>query len=246
MDIGATDHVTGELEKLAVHDKYHGSEQVHAANGIGMEIANVGHSFLHSPNLHLRNILHVPQAHKNLCSINHLAGDNNVFLEFHPHYFLIKEQVSKRTLHIGRCEGGLYPLKLPSKPPPNKQAFASLKPSTSLWHRRLGHASSQVVQQVLSCHKLPVSHSHNNARVCDACQSGKTHQLPYPRSTSISSLPMDLVFSDVWGPAPNSIGHHNYYVSFIDDHSKFVWIYLLEHKSEVFQCFQDFQKLVER
>jgi len=57
---------------------------------------------------------------------------------------------------------------------------------------------------------------------------------------------MDLVFSDVWGPAPNSIGRHNYYVSFIDDHSKFVWIYLLKHKSEVYQCFQDFQKLVER
>jgi hypothetical protein len=53
MDTGATDHITGELEKLTVHDKYHGGEQVHAANGTGMEIANVGHSYLHSPNLHL-------------------------------------------------------------------------------------------------------------------------------------------------------------------------------------------------
>ena len=35
-------------------------------------------------------------------------------------------------------------------------------------------------------------------------------------------------------------------MSFIDDHSKFVWLYLLHHKSEVFQCFQDFQHLVER
>jgi histone deacetylase 1/2 len=246
MDTGATDHVTGELEKLTVHDKYHGGDQVHAANGTGMEITNVGHSFLHSPNLHLRNILHVPQAQKNLCSVNRLARDNNVFLEFHPHHFSIKEQVSKRTLHTGRCEGGLYPLKLPPKSSTNKQALAVSKPTTSLWHRRLGHASSQVVQQVLGRHKLPVSHSQNNTRVCDACQSGKSHQLPYPRSTSVSSHPMDLVFSDVWGPAPNSIGRHNYYVSFIDDHSKFVWIYLLKHKSEVFQCFQDFQKLVER
>lgn len=47
MDTGATDHVTDELEKLTVHDKYHGGDQVHAANGTGMEIANVGHSFLH-------------------------------------------------------------------------------------------------------------------------------------------------------------------------------------------------------
>jgi hypothetical protein len=37
-----------------------------------------------------------------------------------------------------------------------------------------------------------------------------------------------------------------YYVSFIDDYSKFTWIYLLRHKSEVFQFFKEFQSLVER
>ena len=37
-----------------------------------------------------------------------------------------------------------------------------------------------------------------------------------------------------------------YYVSFIDDYSKFTWIYLLKYKSEVFSIFQEFQKLVER
>jgi len=57
---------------------------------------------------------------------------------------------------------------------------------------------------------------------------------------------MDLIFSDVWGPAPTSVGKNNYYVSFIDDYSKFTWIYLLHHKSEVFSCFRDFQNLVER
>jgi hypothetical protein len=35
-------------------------------------------------------------------------------------------------------------------------------------------------------------------------------------------------------------------VSFIDDHSKFVWIYLLRYKSEVFEKFHEFQQLVER
>jgi hypothetical protein len=35
-------------------------------------------------------------------------------------------------------------------------------------------------------------------------------------------------------------------VSFIDDFSKFTWIYLLQHKSEVFQKFHDFQAHVER
>jgi hypothetical protein len=52
--------------------------------------------------------------------------------------------------------------------------------------------------------------------------------------------------SDVWGPAPLSVGKHAYYVSFIDDFSKFTWIYLLKKRSEVFQVFLDFQQYVER
>ena len=35
-----------------------------------------------------------------------------------------------------------------------------------------------------------------------------------------------------------------YYVSFIDDYSKFTWIYLLKYKSEVFSVFQEFQNLL--
>jgi histone deacetylase 1/2 len=82
--------------------------------------------------------------------------------------------------------------------------------------------------------------------VCDACQQAKSHQLPYPISTSVSHAPLEIIFYDVWGPALDSFGRKNYYVSFIDDFSKFTWIYLLKHKSEVFRCFHEFQAMVER
>jgi histone deacetylase 1/2 len=62
----------------------------------------------------------------------------------------------------------------------------------------------------------------------------------------VSQAPLDLIFSDVWGPTPTSIGRHTYYVSFIDDYSKYTWIYLIKKKSDVFQVFYDFQNLVER
>ena len=42
-DSGATDHITGDLEKLAARDKYLDNDQVHTANGAGMTIAQVGH-----------------------------------------------------------------------------------------------------------------------------------------------------------------------------------------------------------
>lgn len=36
VDTGATDHVTSELEKLHIHEQYHGNDQVHTANGAGL------------------------------------------------------------------------------------------------------------------------------------------------------------------------------------------------------------------
>jgi hypothetical protein len=41
-DTGATDHITGELEKLTVRDKYHDTDQVHTASGVGMRINQIG------------------------------------------------------------------------------------------------------------------------------------------------------------------------------------------------------------
>jgi histone deacetylase 1/2 len=49
----------------------------------------------------------------------------------------------------------------------------------------------------------------------------------------------------MWGTTPDSVGRKKYYVSFVDDYSRFVCIYLLKHKSEVFQI-HDFQQIVER
>jgi hypothetical protein len=93
---------------------------------------------------------------------------------------------------------------------------------------------------------LPSVSNKNVTHVCDASQQGKSHQLPFSKSVGVSKAPLELIFLDVWGPAPTSAGKHNYYVSFIDDVSKFTWIYLLQHKSEVFQKFLDFQAHVER
>jgi histone deacetylase 1/2 len=109
----------------------------------------------------------------------------------------------------------------------------------------LGHPSSVIVNRVLRDNNLSFS-KESCQSVCDACQQAKSHQLPYSRSASVSSHPLQLVFIDVWGPAPMSVGRYQYYVSFLDDFSKYTWIFLLKHKSDVFDVFLKFQQLVER
>ena len=90
------------------------------------------------------------------------------------------------------------------------------------------------------------SPSNKDVVVCDACQQGKSHQLPFSESSRVVKHPLELVFSDVWGPAQTSTSGHNYYISFVDAYSRFTWLYLLKRKSDVFDIFVQFQKHVER
>jgi hypothetical protein len=81
--------------------------------------------------------------------------------------------------------------------------------------------------------------------ICDVCLRAKAHQLPFSQSSSQSNAPLELVYSDVWGHAVDSFDNTKYYVSFIDDFNKFLWLYLIHHKDEVFKFFKEFQTLVE-
>ena len=49
IDSGATDNITGDLEKLSVRDEYSGNDQIHTASGAGMEIQQIGQSIVHTP-----------------------------------------------------------------------------------------------------------------------------------------------------------------------------------------------------
>jgi hypothetical protein len=103
---------------------YKGRDQVYNASGSGMTIAHIGHSILHSPHhpLHLRNILHVPSASKNLLFAHKIALDNDVFIEFHFLFLFINNQATGQTLFRGPCHGGLYPL-IPTLAKTSKHAF---------------------------------------------------------------------------------------------------------------------------
>jgi hypothetical protein len=179
-----------------------------------MHITHVGHSILHTPthNLLLKNVLRVPNSQKNLVSIHCFTRDNHAFFENHPFFFLVKDPHTRKVLLHDKCRGGLYPFPSLEKST-TKCALSMVKSSISHWHECLSHPLHVVVQRVLDTNNLAFSRDSNPVSVCDACQCAKSHQLPFTRSLSVSKAPLELVYSDVWGPAPSSIGQNNYYVS---------------------------------
>jgi hypothetical protein len=246
LNSGATHHITGKLQKLMMHERYQGNDQIRAANEEGMDINHIGQSVIPTSTrlLHLNQVLHVPNAHNQLVSIHHFTLDNHTFIKLHPFFFLVKDQATKRVLLHGQCRGGLFPLS-PLSTSVQKHILSAVKSLSQRWHLRLGHPSCDIALRVIKSHSLACSSFKSSESVCDACLRAKAHQLPYPRSSRVSTAPLELVFSDVWGPTIDSFGRKQYYVSFIDDFSRFTWIYLLRHKSEVSKFFKEFQSLVE-
>ena len=140
-----------DLNNLTMKKQYHGKDNVQTADGTGMHITHIGQSIIPTSThpLHLKEILHVPSVTRNLLSVKRFTYDNNVFFEFHPWYFLIKDRASREVLLRGGCRGGLYNLDVSTI----KRAFSSLKVSRAQWHSRLGHPATPIVQHILQDRK---------------------------------------------------------------------------------------------
>jgi hypothetical protein len=100
IDSRATDHLTHDLERLNVHERYLGKDQVQVANGAGLSISHIGNSCLasHMHSLALKNILHIPDISKNLLSVNRIVSDNDVFIKFHHHFVCVEDKATKKII----------------------------------------------------------------------------------------------------------------------------------------------------
>ncbi|KAE8684131.1 PLAC8 family protein [Hibiscus syriacus] len=82
--------------------------------------------------------------------------------------------------------------------------------------------------------------------VCAGCQYGKAHQLPYDESKFKAKEPLELVHSDVFGPVKQqSISDMRYMVTFIDDFSRYVWVFFMKENFDTFSKFKEFRDSAE-
>ena len=75
---------------------------------------------------------------------------------------------------------------------------------------------------------------------------GKSCTLPFSLNNKVSSVPLAKIHCDLWGPAPMASVHNfKYYALFVDDHTRYTWLYPLKYKSDFVRTFIVFQKMVE-
>ena len=115
--------------------------------------------------------------------------------------------------------------------------------SAQFWHECLGHSSVQSWNDASSRysdgHLLP---SRPSKFFCESCAKANSRNIPPPGITDKrSDKPYELVHTDLAGPfSVQSLGGKSYYMTFIDDYSRFAEIRFLSKKSEAVQALKDF------
>ncbi|TYI73217.1 hypothetical protein E1A91_D07G116200v1 [Gossypium mustelinum] len=125
--------------------------------------------------------------------------------------FHIQDSVTQKILLTGRIHNGLYQFSISDAFVPvtfhSSTAQVEIPTTTadselcSLWHKRLGHPSLNVVKNVLDQCQFKFNKIAMNkvamSDVCTACKKGKFHKLPFSDSTTEYADPFSLVVSDV-------------------------------------------------
>ncbi|GJT75151.1 retrovirus-related pol polyprotein from transposon TNT 1-94 [Tanacetum coccineum] len=109
-----------------------------------------------------------------------------------------------------------------------------------------GHMSEKGVKILSSKGRIP---DLQKAIVgfCKPCVLEKQKKVSFVKSGNRRKLQrLELVHTDVYGPTSvASIGGSRYYVTFIDESNRKVWVYFLKNKSEVFNTFKKWKAIVE-
>lgn len=111
-----------------------------------------------------------------------------------------------------------------------------------LWHFRLGHPNFMYLAKLfpeLFINKKPQFYQ------CEICQFAKHTRNVYPTVGYKPSKPFSLIHSDIWGPSKvKNLNDARWFITFIDDHTRMTWTYLMKEKSETSRIFQSFYNLI--
>jgi GAG-pre-integrase domain len=115
------------------------------------------------------------------------------------------------------------------------------------WHRRYGHLGIQSLNTLASNNMVKgLGFSFVKAvtldHFCEPCTKGKHHRAPFPVGGKRADEPLGIVHSDVCGePNKPSLSEAEYFLTFIDDKTRYVWVYFLKSKDEVFKRFIEWE-----
>lgn len=164
-------------------------------------------------------------------------------------YCLIQEKYGLWKTSFAKEIGGLYHL----INPPVKRSSLLLEAnkigvhcnaiSLDIWHSRLGHFLINKMYLLDSIDYHTVGKEH----VCEVCRFSKHKRNSFPLSNTRSNAIFSLIHADIWGSlSVHSMNGKCYFLTTVDNFSRFTWVHFIRHKFETKQLIIQFCAYVEK
>ncbi|KAJ9542417.1 hypothetical protein OSB04_028923 [Centaurea solstitialis] len=195
--------------------------------------------------LELNNCYYIPNMIKNVLSFDLLVDQG-----FYYKYSYKMISVFKDNIFYFKATpvDGLYTVNLKDN---NSEIYHISKRSkdiedqTYLWHCRLGHINKKRVELLLKGGFLG-NFNYKPFDNCESCLSGKMTKQPFNSENERATDLLEIIHTDVCGPFSHvARGGYRYFTTFIDDFSRYGYVYLMRHKSETFEKFKEYQNEVQ-
>ena len=246
LDTGATKHVCSDKNMFTTYQKNHLEENMYMGNSSMAKVEGQGKIVLKMTSgkeLTLNNVMHVPEIRKNLVS-GSMLSKNGFKIVFESDKFVL----SKFGNYVGKgyLSNGLFKFNVMTVlPKVNKiNDVAYVVESSFIWHERLGHVNFNSLNRLMNMSLLPklkIDKSHK----CEVCVEAKLTKNPC-HSVERNNEPLGLIHTDLCDlKVMPTRGGKNYFVTFIDDCTKYCYVYLLRTKDETLAKFKEYKHEVE-
>lgn len=248
LDSGCTSHLCRDIRMLSSPVPTQGdiklaNSTTSSMNAMG-DIEFFTNADQRSKRIRLKNALHVPDLRTNLLSVAKIV-DNGYRVIFEAERALVKNHKGEVVLSARR-QGDLFTLN--GSVQQANAATQGKRSDVEIWHERFGHLN---VKDLLHMSKigaasgLKINDSLDMSN-CKICITQKLTSSPFSSRAHKSPQPLEIVHSDLCGPMrTNSTGGARYFLTFIDDYSRWCHVYSLKSKDEVANKFLEFKNLVE-
>ncbi|GKB18688.1 retrovirus-related pol polyprotein from transposon TNT 1-94 [Tanacetum coccineum] len=240
-DSGCSRHMTGNKDLFSTYEAINGGNVVFGSN---TKSKIIGKGTITHNSLTIHDVSHVENLSFNLLSIGQICDKKCKVLFSETGSEILKDDI---TIGRGIRKNGLYIMKMGNSPK-DSLYLTSMDDTSTLWHRRLGHANMRLIQSLSSkelVRNLPKLKFEN--QFCDACNIGKQVHASHKAKNMVSTTKyLELLHMDLFGPsAVQSYGGNFYTLVIVDDYSRYTWTRFLKHKIEAFDHFEILNKKIQ-
>ena len=128
------------------------------------------------------------------------------------------------------------------------QAVTTVSLDLALWHCQFVHHNTADIKSLVEHNLVTGMHIDSKSAtdpICEPCLAGKMHANPFTTSQNCTSCPLELVHSDMHQVPYQIFSGYQYWITFIDDYSRYQFVIPIHAKLDVFDAFKQFKAFAE-